>query len=405
MADPRLKHLLGQQPLSAVLAALSGAGEEVRIVGGAVRNTLLGLPVADIDLATTALPQETQRRARAAGFKAIPTGIAHGTITVVAGGTPFEVTTLREDIETDGRRATVRFGRDFETDALRRDFTMNALMLSPDGRLHDHVGGLADIAARRVRFIGAPGQRIAEDALRILRFFRFHAAYGDGQPDEQGLAACISRRAGLAALSRERIHNELMKLLMAKNAVPTLAILSDTGIWQMVTGGIAVAARLAALLRLVPETDAHERLAALAVLSRADAERLRMMLRLSNAGHETLHAAARAFEALHGQPIPDSAAARRLAHRLGHRNFGLGLACETPAMVPGEWSAVFEAAATPQFPLRASDMMAHGVAAGPQMGAALAKAEQLWAEADFPIESARVQAIAAAAARAALTNP
>jgi poly(A) polymerase len=385
MADPRLESLLGQQPLREVLAVLGGAGEEVRIVGGAVRNTLMGLPVADIDIATTALPQETERRAKAAGFKAIPTGIAHGTLTVVASGVPFEVTTLREDIETDGRRAIVRFGRDFEKDALRRDFTINALMLSPDGQLHDHAGGLPDVAARRVRFIGVAEERIAEDALRILRFFRFHAAYGEGQPDEAGLAACIAQRGMIGMLSRERIHNELMKTLMAKDAVPTFVIMSDTGIWQQVTGGIAIPARLAALLRLIPDADPHERLAALAVLSRADAERLRMSLRLSNAGHEKIMAASLAFEALHGMSVPDAVTARRMAHRLGHMPFLTALACKQSTLEAVAFSQLGEAARIPEFPLTGRDVLAMGVPPGVHVGQSLALAEALWAEQDFPL--------------------
>ena len=163
-------------PLSDVLRVLDRAGEEARVVGGAVRNALLGEPLGDIDIATTALPDEVIRRAEAAGFKAVPTGIEHGTVTVVAAGRPFEVTTLREDVETFGRHAKVAFGRDWKRDAERRDFTLNALSAARDGTIHDYVGGLADIAVRRVRFIGDPASRIAEDYLRILRFFRFHAA-------------------------------------------------------------------------------------------------------------------------------------------------------------------------------------------------------------------------------------
>src|SRR5689334_9479344 len=165
-------------PAAHVLALLNADGEEARVVGGAVRNALLGIPLGDIDIATTALPDEVVRRAKAAGIKSVPTGVEHGTVTLVIDGQPFEVTTLREDTETFGRKAKVAFGRDWIRDAERRDFTINGLSVDADGRVHDHVGGLADIAARRVRFIGEAGQRIAEDYLRILRFFRIHAAYG-----------------------------------------------------------------------------------------------------------------------------------------------------------------------------------------------------------------------------------
>src|SRR5262245_13249751 len=196
--------------LAPLLAVLDRDGEEARVVGGAVRNALLGEPLGDIDIATTALPQEVVRRVEAAGLKAVPTGIAHGTITVVADSHPFEVTTLRQDIETDGRRAKVAFGRDWRRDAERRDFPINALFLSRDGTVHDYVGGLADIPARHVRFIGDAATRIAEDYLRILRFFRFHAAYGlPGPPDAAGLHACIRARGGLETLSRERVRMEI----------------------------------------------------------------------------------------------------------------------------------------------------------------------------------------------------
>ena len=185
-------------PAGRVLALLNGHGEEARVVGGAVRNALLKLPVADIDIATTALPDEVIRRAQAAGIKSVPTGIEHGTVTLVVDKQPFEVTTLREDTETFGRKAKVAFGRDWVRDAERRDFTINGLSVDADGVVHDYVGGLADIEARRVRFIGEASERIAEDYLRILRFFRIHAAYGTGEPDRAGYLACIGGRDGLA---------------------------------------------------------------------------------------------------------------------------------------------------------------------------------------------------------------
>src|SRR6202042_738116 len=185
-------------PAARVLALLDGDGEEARVVGGAVRNALLQVPVGELDMATTALPAEVIRRAKAAGVKSVPTGIEHGTVTLVVDGQPFEVTTLREDTETFGRKAKVAFGRDWVRDAERRDFTINGLSVDAEGRVHDYVGGLEDIAARRVRFIGAPEQRIAEDYLRILRFFRIHAAYGVGDVDRAGYLACIGGQAGLA---------------------------------------------------------------------------------------------------------------------------------------------------------------------------------------------------------------
>jgi poly(A) polymerase len=191
---------LGAPAVQRALGLLNGEGEEARVVGGAARDALLGLPLSDIDIATTAVPAEMMRRAAAAEVKAVPTGIDHGTITLVIDGVPFEVTTLREDVETFGRKANVAFGRDWRLDAERRDFTINALSITPDGIVHDYVGGLADLEARRVRFIGDPARRIAEDYLRILRFFRFQASYSHGAPDRAGLHACIVARDGLRTL-------------------------------------------------------------------------------------------------------------------------------------------------------------------------------------------------------------
>src|SRR6266704_4289845 len=205
-------------PAARVLEFVNGNGEEARVVGCAVRNALLKIPIGDIDIATTAAPDEVIRRAKAAGIKSVPTGIDHGTVTLVVDAQPFEVTTLREDTETFGRKAKVAFGRDWIRDAERRDFTINGLSVDADGVVHDYVGGLADIAARRVRFIGDPDRRIAEDYLRILRFFRFHAAYGAGEPDRAGYLACISGRSGLAALSAERVRMEMLKLMVGERA-------------------------------------------------------------------------------------------------------------------------------------------------------------------------------------------
>src|SRR4051794_32089830 len=195
---------LSTGPAARVLSLLNGEGEEARVVGGAVRNALLGVPIGDIDIATTALPAEVIRRAKAASIKSVPTGIEHGTVTLVLEGHPFEVTTLREDTETFGRKAKVAFGRDWVADARRRDFTINALSVSPDSVVHDYVGGLQDIASRRVRFIGDAAQRIAEDYLRILRFFRIHSAFGAGVPDRDGYLACVAGGGGVGALSAGR---------------------------------------------------------------------------------------------------------------------------------------------------------------------------------------------------------
>src|SRR6516225_2607432 len=267
-----------------VLAMLNSDGEEARVVGGAARNALMGLPLSDIDIATTALPDEVLRRAAAAGLKAVPTGIDHGTITLIADGTPFEVTTLRQDVETFGRKAKVAFGRDWKVDAERRDFTMNALSISADGVVHDYVDGLADLKARRVRFIGDPARRIAEDYLRILRFFRFQASYAHGAPDAAGLHASIVARDGLRTLSRERVRAELMKLLIAPFAVPTLAVMAEAGFAAPLLGGVALLASFANMIKVeeaaASAPDPVRRLGALAVFITEDAERLREKLRL-----------------------------------------------------------------------------------------------------------------------------
>ena len=301
-----------------LLAALDRDGEEARAVGGAVRNALLGEPVGEIDIATTALPEEVIRRADAAGFKAVPTGIEHGTVTVVVDRQPFEVTTLREDVETYGRHAKVAFGRDWRRDAERRDFTMNALSLGRDGTIHDYVGGLADLAARRVRFIGEPQRRIAEDYLRILRFFRFHAAYGEGAPDPEGLAACIAARTGLDALSRERMRMEVIKLVLARHAVPTVAVMTETGLLESVLGGVPLLGSFSNMIKLEAalalEADAVRRIGALGVHVTEDAERLRERLRLANAEHERLLSMADGW--WHVSPASGEQAARALLYHL-----------------------------------------------------------------------------------------
>src|ERR1700723_388425 len=235
-------------PTARVLALLNGDGEEARVVGGAVRNALLRIPIGDIDIATTAVPPEVIRRAKAAGIKSVPTGIEHGTVTLVVDAQPFEVTTLRQDTETFGRKAKVAFGRDWVIDAQRRDFTINGLSVDADGVVHDHVGGLDDIAARRVRFIGDPNQRIAEDYLRILRFFRFHAAHGAGEPDRAGYLACIGGRAGLATLSAERMRMEMLKLMVAQGVIGATTAMADGGLLLPILGGVTYTGPLAAMV-------------------------------------------------------------------------------------------------------------------------------------------------------------
>ncbi len=209
---------LNSPALAKVFAAFAKSAAELRVVGGATRNALLGRPISDIDLATPALPEVVTEIATKAGLAVHPTGIEHGTVTVVADGVAFEVTTLRRDVETDGRRAVVAFTDDWREDAMRRDFTINAIYVAPDGTIYDPVGGLADLKDQRVRFIGDANDRIREDYLRILRFFRFTAQYGQGRPDPDGFAACTALKAGLTQLSSERVGAEIMKLLDAPRA-------------------------------------------------------------------------------------------------------------------------------------------------------------------------------------------
>ncbi len=263
----------------AVFDALSAGGHRALFVGGCVRNAILGVPVGDIDIATDAHPETVMTLAHEAGLKPVPTGIDHGTITVVSGGLPHEVTTFRADIETYGRHAQVAFGQSIKADARRRDFTMNALYAECDGHVLDPLGGLPDLRARRVRFIDDPAQRIREDTLRILRFFRFHACYGDPQGglDPDGLAACAAARDSLAALSRERVGAEMRKLLAAPDPAPSVAAMQAAGVLGAILPG-ADAAALAPLVHLEAETEtAPDALRRLAALGGEDAsERLRL---------------------------------------------------------------------------------------------------------------------------------
>jgi poly(A) polymerase len=389
-------------PTARVLELLNGDGEEARVVGGAVRNALLKIPTGDIDIATTALPTEVIRRAKAAGIKSVPTGIEHGTVTLVVDAQPFEVTTLREDTETFGRKAKVAFGRDWTRDAERRDFTINALSVDADGVVHDYVGGLDDIQAKRVRFIGDPNQRIAEDYLRILRFFRIHAAFGAGEPDRAGYLACVRARAGLATLSAERVRMEMMKLMVAQGATGAIAAMAEGGLLLAIFGGVAYtgpfAAMIAAERSLGFEPDPVRRLGALAVAVTEDAKRLATRLRLTNAETRALDSMGHRWWRLAGM---DEATARRRLYRLGVDRYRdrLMLAWARAgadasstlwrelATLPERWSA-------PKFPLKAADFIARGIAEGPALGHVLALAEDAWLAANFPLDEAALKAIA-----------
>lgn len=399
--------LLSRPGVRIALAALAAPGAETRLVGGCVRDCLLGTEAADIDLATTLLPEQTMARAAKAGVKAVPTGIEHGTVTLVAAGEPVEVTTLREDVETDGRHAIVRFGRDFARDAERRDFTINALTLDPSGYLHDTVGGMADLEAGRVRFIGDAATRIREDALRILRFFRFHARFGLGEPDPNALAACIAARDSLDGLSKERVRTEFLKLLMAERGVPVVSILAATGLLQRITGGVGELGRLA---RAAEATlPAALRLAGLAVHTHQDAERLREGLRLSKVEAGELVGYADALAALHDRAHLDAGEARALA-----ADHGTYILAATLAVLRGEprpaiskearqeIECLRESGRDPIFPVLGADLVQAGIRPGRAIGKGLGVARAEWLRRGCPEDAdsrTELLAIAQAAAR------
>jgi poly(A) polymerase len=401
-APPRLSDAewLVRPATQAVFSALASRGFAARAVGGAVRNTLLGRPVGDIDLATAARPEEVIAAAKAAGLAAVPTGIAHGTITVIAEHVPYEVTTLREDVETHGRHATVAFTADWAADARRRDFTINALYCAADGEVFDPLEGYADLAQRRVRFIGDARARIREDYLRILRFFRFTAEYGEGPPDADGLGACVAEREGLAILSAERIRQELLRLLAARRGPELVATMQGYGLATYV---LPVAPRPHLLRRLADiegalalTPDAALRLGALAVEIPEDADRLRTRLRLSNEDHAELVLAAMHPPAI-GPGTPDSTARACLyaesatAYRqrvlIAWARSGDGpdnAAWRSRYTLPERWQP-------PRFPLGGADIMALGVPAGPRIGELLRALEAWWIAGDFAADEAALR--------------
>jgi poly(A) polymerase len=391
--------VLADGTVSALLVALNGDGEEARIVGGAVRDAVMGRTGGDVDIATTATPETVVQRARAAGWKTVPTGIAHGTVTVVIAGRPFEVTTLRRDVATDGRHAVVTFTRDFCEDAYRRDFTLNALSLDRDGTVHDYATGLDDAAQGRICFMGNPERRIAEDYLRILRFFRFHASHGQGSPDRDGLAACAALKAGIGQLSRERVRQELFKLLVAPGALPSVMAMDAIGLWPVIMEGLAPqitafshVVRLESALHLPP--DALLRLAALCGDRPAKALDLKLSrqeeLRLS-----VLNQHARAFVLA----LPDLQRLRRLAFitdkcfvatlLLGHGRMGTDPE-RTRAWLDLARPVLLD---PPRNPFRSVDAGRLGIGPGPRMGLVLKAALNLWLDAGLPDDKAMQMAL------------
>lgn len=376
---------------------LMAALGEARFVGGAVRNALLGKPVADIDIATPHVPQKVCELLLAAGIKTVPTGIEHGTITAVVDGMPYEVTTLRRDVETDGRRAVVAFTTDWAEDAQRRDFTMNALYASVDGDILDTVGGVADLTEGRVRFVGDPSLRIREDYLRILRLFRFHAFYGRGELDASALHAAAQGKDGIAGLSGERIAKEMLRLLEAAAPAPALYAMADAEILPFVFPAEPNIARLDSLAEVDAAhgfaPDALLRLAALLPAAKPleFAQSLAARWKLSNAQQDRLCDLAAAGERL--VPYMPTGELHKLLYRIGLSQFRdrLMLAWAEQPRCATQWQALLTIAEDwrrPRFPLTGADVMAAGVPQGPKVGEVMERVEAWWIAHDFPDDRA-----------------
>jgi poly(A) polymerase len=364
------------QASRALLTALKG---DARFVGGCVRDTILEGPIGDIDIATPLFPEEIMRRLAAAKIKAVPTGIAHGTITAVTETRPYEITTLRRDVETFGRQARVAFSADWKEDSARRDFTMNALYLNGEGEVFDYHDGIKDLRAGKVRFVGDPATRIREDVLRLLRFYRFHAWYGRGEADAAARAGCRASTPLLPTLSGERVQAELLKLLGAKDPLPSLTLMQEDSVLARIVPKIRGLDALTRLIKLEPKPDALRRLAALVA---ADGDALARKLKFSNADRERLTALSESV------PLTDDAAEqRRLLHRLG-RDLYVDRVLLTAALADDTANVkkLLGAAAKWKpiaFPLRGADIAEAGVAEGPAIGQLLVAIEAWWEAGDF----------------------
>ncbi|ACU48531.1 CCA tRNA nucleotidyltransferase [Brucella microti] len=395
---------LNAKPLQALFTALNRDGGEARVVGGAVRNTLLGTGVSDVDLATTHLPEETVRLASEAGFKPVPTGMEHGTITVVVQGYPFEVTTLRRDIETNGRHAKVAFGTDWKADAERRDFTINALYVTADGTVIDQVGGLADIETRTLRFIGDAEQRIREDYLRILRFFRFFAWYGSGRPEAEGLRASARLKDGIAQLSAERIWSEMKKLLGAPDPSRALLWMRQAGVLNLVLpesekwGIDAIHGLVRTQSDLGWQADPLLRLESLVPPDAVRMEELGKRMKMSNAERARLEAWARADavkpglseQALKKAIYRGSKQALLDRIRLAYAAARHEAVGSDEAMIrAGGVARLLDAAEhydAPVFPITGGDLLARGIEKGPGLGETLRSLETLWIDSCFSLD-------------------
>jgi poly(A) polymerase len=372
--------------------AVMDALGEARFVGGVVRNSLMGREVSDIDIATPLTPDEVTKRLEATKLKAVPTGVEHGTITAISNGRPYEVTTLRRDVSTDGRRAVVTFTTDWAEDAQRRDFTMNALYADATGEVFDTVGGIADLKAGRVRFVGDPVTRIREDFLRILRLFRFHAWYGKGEIDKPALQACAAEKAGLRQLSGERIAKEMLKLLAAEDPVPVLRSMAATGILSEVLPGELNIVRLERLVAIDGtnffQPDAILRLAALLPDRAAAAHEITDRWKLSNADRDRLaDIAGNTDKIVSYLSIKE---VRKLLYKLGTARFkdrvSLKWAEDPKETNFVQWRALLamaDAWQRPKFPLDGGNVMAAGVPQGPLIGKILTEVEEWWIDSDF----------------------
>lgn len=370
-----------------VMAALKSDGGQARYVGGAVRDAVLGRAIKDVDIATPLTPEAVMERLKVARIKSIPTGIDHGTVTAVCRGHAYEITTLRHDVETDGRRAKVAFTQDWKADAARRDFTMNALYADEDGTVYDYFDGVEDARKGHIRFIGQPLERIQEDALRILRFFRFHATYGKGAPDEEGLKACVERRLSLKGLSRERIRDELFRLLSAHDPIPVFELMLENGILEGVVPeerNLEALKHLVALERAYGFADPLRRTVALLPADINTVWDVCKRLKLSN--KDTKRAKAMVDGDITVSPDMNEKQNKAALYYLGadvfrDRLFLSGRAGEnlTPQLeLARSWRP-------PHLPINGRDILNHKLAEGPDVGACLRRLETLWVESGFSL--------------------
>jgi len=371
----------------AVLGALAAGGAEARFVGGSVRDALLGRPIGDIDIATPAVPERVIELLEKRGIKVVPTGLAHGTVTAIAGTPPrhFEITTLRRDVETYGRRARVAFDADWAADAARRDFTINAIFLAPDGTIHDPAGGLADLRARRIRFVGDPATRIAEDVLRILRYYRFEARFGTGSGDPRARAACRAAADLLPSLSAERVAQELIKLLETPDPLPVLRMMQEDGVLAVILPEAQRLERLRQMIAIEPETDPLRRLAALIEVDGAGAIAVAERLRFSNAWRDRLRGLAPPWAV---DPRANGRAQRRALYRLGAGRYSdIALLLAAEGAMSGERLTDLLALARnwipPVFPLTGHDVTRLGVRPGEKVGDLLDAVQDWWEAGDY----------------------